>query len=141
MSGEMRRRNLEHSDRLLLQNADRPDVMIEIAETDGIVTLQEAVQIADAHRKKVRVSDIAIKKWLIDNGYGHIRVANGDRITIREAPVVHPSDPSISYSIGEPFVNAFGDFGEWLLHPRRRQKLLWLAIVTPAVVICLAELL
>lgn len=125
----------------LMESTDDPETLMRIAVADSILTEEEAHRIVRAHNAMSKRADNALQMWLRKHG-SPINLISGDELhVIQEYEKEKQALKELNVVDYGPLFNMFSEIREWISNPRRRQKLIWLAIVTPAVVACLIELL
>lgn len=124
----------------LRDEAKSPEELIRIAELDGIITDEEAREVVRMHNEFVSRADYAINQWLGRNRSD--RVVDSRPFQTRPR-VPHRPEPLVLTVAGlEHIFEDIGSGNAWVRLPyRTRQRVTWLAIVVPAVIACLVELI
>lgn len=124
----------------LMKSTQDPEVLMRIAVSDSILTEHESRKIIKAHNDMSNRANIALQMWLQKHG-SPLHLMPGDELLVIEDYQVEREWERETRELDRTSQTLLKNLGAWLLHPRRRQKLTWLAIVTPAVITCLIELL
>jgi hypothetical protein len=128
----------------LREQAETPEALMRLAELDGYVDTDEARIIVESHLGYVARANHAVSVWLGQRGH-NVHLGKGDTLYVhnkrKSSPRPDPLTKPPAHDISAPMTGTLEGLGLWLLHPRKQQKLIWLAIVLPTVIVCLMELL